>query len=526
MIAVPFILYAISKITNALIDGICRYPGVNISTTASGSFANKIFFMFSSGNMASFKNADGSYAFSFMLSETAFTSRMGDMTTWETLANIGFVQLGDNQGLTGYNYLLAIVVVVILCIALFKAVLLLGDRMLDLTVLYIIAPLPIACYPADDGKRYDVWKELIISKLLASLGFTIAFIVYFVFCDEIYARFAEWNPNFTYISWTLENGEFNQATILTIVYIVFVVAGGLSVPAIYSMLAQLVGQTAGRVAESDLQNANQDIGHIQRGMSMVGAGIGAAAVGGFALAKLGALGTSSRGMDKMKASQFSSMLSRGMASTGGGAGAGGFALAGAGAGAGATKLKASSGFGRVAGKFGSGTLKAGSGLGMAGSYFAAHGLLGGTLGALGGGVAKLHEAQDNKRQVKRTGQINDLINQAVSNYGDKAKLGALNKQITKMGGKAVDDSYIASRLAEQKQAKATADKNAKIASSGFQDVGRLNTNGQEGKRLAKELNPQIKEQKGRAEFAATRQDAKERLKELKSEKKALKGRKD
>ena len=61
---------------------------------------------------------------------------------------------------------------------------------------------------------------------------------------------------------------------------------------------------------------------------------------------------------------------------------------------------------------------------------------------------------------------------------------------------------------------------------GFQDVGRLNTNGQEGKRLAKELNPQIKEQKGRAEFAATRQDAKERLKELKSEKKALKGRKD
>lgn len=525
MIAVPFIIYAVSKVTNALIDGICSYPGVNISSSASNSFANKIFFMFSPGDMSQYKNSNGGYTFSFMLSEPDFKSKMGDMTVWETLKNIGFVDGSATQGLTGYNFILAIIVLIIMCIALFKAVLLLGDRMLDLTVLYIVAPLPIACYPSDDGKRYDVWKELIISKLLASLGFTIAFIVYFVFCDEIYKEFAKLDPNFTHISWTIsETGEFNQATLLTIVYIVFVVAGGLSVPAVYSMLAQLVGQTAGRVAESDLQNANQDIGHIQRGMSMVGAGVGAAAVGGFALAKLGALGTSSRGMDKMKASQFSSMLSRGMASTGGGAGAGGLALAGAGAGA--TKLNASTGFGRGAGKVGTGFLKAGSSLGMAGSYFASHGLLGGTLGALGGGVAKLHEVQDNKRQVKRAGQINDLINQAVSNYGDKAKLGALNKQITKMGGKAVDDSYIASRLAEQKQAKATADKNAKIASSGFQDVGRLNTNGQEGKRLAKELNPQIKEQKGRAEFAATRQDAKERLKELKSEKKALKGRKD
>lgn len=408
------------------------------------------------------------------------------------IGKIGFVQLGDNQGLTGYNYLLAIIVVVILCIALFKAVLLLGDRMLDLTVLYIIAPLPIACYPADEGKRYDVWKELIISKLLASLGFTIAFIVYFVFCDEIYARFAEWNPNFTYISWTLENGEFNQATILTIVYIVFVVAGGLSVPAVYSMLAQLVGQTAGRVASDDLNNANQDIGHIQRGLSMVGAGVGAASVGALALGKAGAFGAGKGAGAKSLASggvnASQSMLSKGLGSPNGG----GFALAGAGASASGGKLRSSNavarGFGNV-----------GRAVGSAGSYFAAHGVL----GSLGGGLS----AVGSKITSGREGKLNDLINQAVSNYNNKDKLGALNKQITKMGGRKVDDSYIASRLQQQKET----EKQSRMASNGFKSLDRLNTKGSEGRRLANEMNPAIKAQKKGLNPSLTRTDAKERL---------------
>lgn len=516
MIAVPFIVYAILKVTNAVIDGVCSYA--NISNTVSGSFANKIFFMFSPGDMSKYRNADGSYQFSFMLSEDAFTNDMGKQTTWEQLFSIGF-RTNENFGLTGYNYIFAIIVLIILCIALFKAMLLLGDRIIDLITLYLVAPLPIACYPNDDGKRYDVWKELIISKIVSALGYVIAFIVYLTLVEEVYKEFSKYE-GFLNLSFNLTNGSLDQGTILTIVYLMVIIAGGLSVPAVYAMLAQLVGQTAGRVAESDLNNANQDIGHVQRGMMMVGGAVGGAALG---IAGKALLGSGASGGALKKAAVGGAVGATGGAGgvlAGTGASATSSLLAGATAGAGGVgqnvkQLKNVGGFGGAIAKVGRGAK-------AVGSYFAARGLLGGAVGALG----LLGKASTSwipkKWNTAKEGKYNDLVNQAVNNYDNKDKLGEINNKIGKMGGRQVDDTFMAERINTQNVAK----KQAKLVQGNKNSINRLDTHGAEGKRLAKELNPQIKEQKGRAEFAATRQDAKEKLKELKSEKKTLKGRKD
>jgi len=504
MVAVPFIVYAILKVTNAVIDGVCTYA--NISNTDSGSFANKIFFMFSPGDMSSYRNADGSYQFSFMLSEAAFTKYMGEQTTWEQLFSIGF-RTDENFGLTGYNYIFAIIVLIILCIALFKAMLLLGDRIIDLITLYLGAPLPIACYPNDDGKRYDVWKELIISKILSALGYVIAFIVYLTLVEEVYKEFSKYE-GFLNLSFNLTNGSLNQGTILTIIYLIIIIAGGLSVPAVYAMLAQLVGQTAGRVAESDLNNANQDIGHIQRGMMMVGGAVGGAALGIAGKALLGS-GASGGALKKAAVGGMAgSAMTGGTSSLLAGAGANGVG------GALSPQLKATTAPRRMA-------LAAGAGIASGAGYVASHGLI----GSVFGGIHGFKSAIGNKIKDGREGKYNDLVNQAVSNYDNKDKLGAINKQISKMGGKQVDDNYMAERIKAQEQQQKEAKTNAKLAASKGHTVARLNTHGQEGKRLAKEVTKQKASNlsdAGKIHYQKTNYLA-EAKKEIKEHKKAKKG---
>lgn len=219
MVIFPLIIYAMLLVTNALTDAICNYA--QFDTGPQNSLANQIFFMFMApeGNRSCI-GVNGERLFSFTLEELRNYDIPGD-NAWQKLIALGFVNGNNADGLFGYDYLLAIIVLVILIFALFKCVLLVVRRIFDIVVLYVIAPLPIACYPSDEGKRFDIWKDLMSSKVVSFFGLGVTFVLYTILITVIYDTFSTWSTElgitFRNLNLAISNGKIDAGrTVLRI----------------------------------------------------------------------------------------------------------------------------------------------------------------------------------------------------------------------------------------------------------------------------------------------------------------------
>lgn len=295
IIAFPFIIAVMLKISNALVDSVCTYAGISTGD-AKASLANRIFFLFGE-HKAEFYDATGQARFSFLmeydgLKETASTLEGSllplpndnisilrstgpeGLTQFYVLYEIGFL---SSLGMDCYQFVIGIAVILFLLVALFKCLLLLGKRMFDMALLYVVAPLAIASYPADDGKRYNIWKDLMMAKIFSVLGLTLGFIIYMVFMREINEVFRDLNPTY-YAHLLMAMGDFIKndspealsGVALTISYIVIALAGASGLPTAYQMIATLVSETAGHQASADMSNLNADVALMQRGVHFAG----------------------------------------------------------------------------------------------------------------------------------------------------------------------------------------------------------------------------------------------------------------
>ena len=296
IIAFPFIIAVMLKISNALVDSVCTYAGISTGD-AKASLANRIFFLFGE-HKAEFYDATGQARFSFLmeydgLKETANAVGKGSLlplpnenksiidstgpeglTQFYVLYEIGFL---SSLGMDCYQFVIGIAVILFLLVALFKCLLLLGKRMFDMALLYVVAPLAIASYPADDGKRYNIWKDLMMAKIFSVLGITLGFIIYMVFMREINEVFRDLNPTY-YAHLLMAMGDFIKydspealsGVALTVSYIVIAIAGASGLPTAYQMIATLVSETAGHQASADMSNLNADVALMQRGVHFAG----------------------------------------------------------------------------------------------------------------------------------------------------------------------------------------------------------------------------------------------------------------
>ena len=445
MVMFPILIYAVLKITNSLVDAVCIYN--NFDTDVKSSLANKIFFMFanSKGNTTAWYDADGKPLFSFMLGESALLRQAEPGTpVWEILnsESIGFV--GTNtQEIGGYDYLFAVLVLIVLMIGLFKAIMLLGKRIFDVIVLYLIAPFPIACVPNDDGKRYDAWKDTIFSKILSVFGLALAFSIYLLVVTQLNDLFSSiaaknrWSYKTLSLSLTPDGG-FNPGTILTIVYVLIMVAGGLGIPTVYTMIAEMISMSAGRIAEGDLGNVNADMAFMQRGAHALGAGALFAADKSGALNFLMGKGNQQQGKNNVSNALASTANALGNSSGGAQGGRGKLSTIGQITGANQGAL----GIGKKVAK---GALALGA-IGAAGLGLPATLALAGGIGmAQSGakvGIKSAFGKIQNKHEMQRQNQIADKVNEALQNYGDKQKLATLNKDIKKLGGREVNDQFV------------------------------------------------------------------------------------
>ena len=84
-----------------------------------------------------------------------------------------------------FQFLVGVLVSIGLIIVMIQTTLGLTTRLFNIVFLYLSAPLCIATVPLDDGARFKMWRETIISKILLAYGSVLAVNVYLLILPKI-----------------------------------------------------------------------------------------------------------------------------------------------------------------------------------------------------------------------------------------------------------------------------------------------------------------------------------------------------
>lgn len=137
------------------------------------------------------------------------------------------------------------------------------QRIFDIVLLYIISPVSVSTIPVDDGNRFRIWRDMIISKVLSAYGIILSMNLFFIIIPQI--------QGIVFFDDAFKNG---------IVKILFLIGGSFAVTKANLVIAQLTGNTAGQNETQQLFRNMQTGGHIVKGVAGVGATVGGAVLGG------------------------------------------------------------------------------------------------------------------------------------------------------------------------------------------------------------------------------------------------------
>jgi hypothetical protein len=156
------------------------------------------------------------------------------------------------------NFFVGILSGLILLILFALAAIRFVQRLFDVILLYIISPVSISTIPADDGQRFKLWREMLISKVLGAYGIILSMNLFFLIIPQV--------SRITFFGNSFQNG---------IVGLLFIIGGAFAVTRANMVIAQLTGNNAGA------QEAQQMLAGIHAGARMGRAVVkgGAAAIG-------------------------------------------------------------------------------------------------------------------------------------------------------------------------------------------------------------------------------------------------------
>lgn len=149
------------------------------------------------------------------------------------------------EGIRAFPYFTAILCSGVLLWCSFGAVLGLIVRLFDIVFLQMALPLSLSCYPLDDGARFRLWKETMISKLVLAFGTILAVNIYIVLVKII--------PTITISDKDSLNRLFQ---------VLLIVCGGFTISAGQLLFARLMGTDAseGRQMAHNFRNAIGGLG--------------------------------------------------------------------------------------------------------------------------------------------------------------------------------------------------------------------------------------------------------------------------
>lgn len=94
-------------------------------------------------------------------------------------------KVGEYFNYGDFDYLIGIVVSIFLIVILFICIISFIQRLFEVIVLYLTAPLFISTTPLDDGEKFGKWRDMFVAKCFTGYGSILAMKLYMIVCPVI-----------------------------------------------------------------------------------------------------------------------------------------------------------------------------------------------------------------------------------------------------------------------------------------------------------------------------------------------------
>jgi|GEM_PF-3604452 len=157
-------------------------------------------------------------------------------------------KIGGLGQLEHMNSGIGIIVYIVLALAFCKALFIVIKRVVDIGILLVISPVPIASYPADDGERFGIWRNLMIGKLLSIIGILFSFFIF-----TVLIQVAE---DMLELLSDRDNLHGINTIAAEMIFFAIVIIGALGVSSSGTIISNLINQQAAQAAQQDQQLAD------------------------------------------------------------------------------------------------------------------------------------------------------------------------------------------------------------------------------------------------------------------------------
>ena len=151
-----------------------------------------------------------------------------------------YYDLGDMNFFVGIAGGLAILVMFVMSAVMFV------QRIFDIILLYIVSPASVSTIPLDDGGRFRIWREMLVSKVLGAYGIILSMNIFFLIIPQV--------SKIAFFGDTFKDG---------VIQLLFILGGAFSITKANMIIAQLTGTNAG------MQEMQQMMSNVHSGMHLV-----------------------------------------------------------------------------------------------------------------------------------------------------------------------------------------------------------------------------------------------------------------
>lgn len=199
----------------------------------------------------------------------AFIGKAADRSVIETMFITGELDYSSLStvktyyDISGLNYLIGLLGGIVILVMFVLSALTFVQRIFDIILLYIVSPVSVSTLPLDEGNRFKVWKDMLISKILSAYGIILVMNLFFLIIPQVY-KIRFFDNNF-------QNG---------VVYILFLIGGSFAVTKASRVISQLCGaqQTGGELAQM-IYNIRSGLAFTRATTAIVGGAVGGVVAG-------------------------------------------------------------------------------------------------------------------------------------------------------------------------------------------------------------------------------------------------------
>ena len=161
------------------------------------------------------------------------------------------------------NYLIGLLGGLVILVMFVISSLTFVQRIFDIVLLYIISPISTSTIPLDEGSRFKVWKDMLISKILSAYGIILVMNLFFLIIPQVY--------QINFFNNSFQNG---------IVYILFLIGGSFAVTKASRVISQLTGAqaTGGEMAQM-IYNIRSAMAFSRATKAVIGGAVGGLVAG-------------------------------------------------------------------------------------------------------------------------------------------------------------------------------------------------------------------------------------------------------